>query len=603
MATNPINGFYELSPEYPRGFNSSLSFITPFTHRTNISYAELLFDLYKWLREKHLPELDEVLAGFKLDWETFSTEWLAKYQADFDAVKADINATKDQWNDFFNQFMANVLNELEALNDEAVTNLIENPNSQFGAKTRDLFVLEGRAFADIAKYPGVDPTGVTECSTAIQTAIDDIASRGERAYAIGTFRTNKTLLVKSSLDFQDATFNYSGSATAIIVGDTGSGVNDYIMRTNIILPRITNTNKTVNGWAQVTGSIGVLISNYYTGEVTVPEIINFDKGLVLSGHGVNGVSYLNFHLGHLQNNKINILFTNNGGWANQNNFYGGRLSHDSNEGSNVPGVKNVVIEGSPHPINNNTFWGTSLESPNVDQYLIDCSGFDNFFIACRFENTGERPRVRWGGNSAGNVILWGIYAGNIDFTNNSTGSGNHLISRYQDNRVSAPTFGKAMHTWEASSGNAIPIVRLMSAGSSNLGADETTKWRTQWSASGLGFKLDDDLFPRIEFMNNGTIRMGNGTAKPASTIVGSDSGLMFNGSHGFYPTNTIDVGTTTAKPRYVRAGTGIQTATFTTDNRPSPTEIGAGVMVFDVTLLKPIWSAGSVWVDATGTIV
>lgn len=52
------------------------------------------------------------------------------------------------------------------------------------------YVLEGSAFADIAKQAGVDPTGVTECASAIQDALDACAALGVRAYAKGTFSTS-----------------------------------------------------------------------------------------------------------------------------------------------------------------------------------------------------------------------------------------------------------------------------------------------------------------------------------------------------------------------------------------------------------------------------
>lgn len=46
----------------------------------------------------------------------------------------------------------------------------------------------------------------------------------------------------------------------------------------------------------------------------------------------------------------------------------------------------------------------------------------------------------------------------------------------------------------------------------------------------------------------------------------------------------------------------VQIARATAD-RPDPTLIGAGYMIFDSDLGKPIWSNGTAWVDATGAIV
>ena len=75
--------------------------------------------------------------------------------------------------------------------------------------------------------------------------------------------------------------------------------------------------------------MGVLVQNCYNLDLFVPHIQNFETGLLIAGNG-HGTSYCNVTLGHLDNNKHNLRFSADaGGWANQNNFYGGRLSHNS----------------------------------------------------------------------------------------------------------------------------------------------------------------------------------------------------------------------------------------------------------------------------------
>ena len=164
MATNPFNGFYELAPEYPRGFNSSLSFITPFTHRTNISYAELLFELYKWLREKHLPELDKILK-----------DWQDQYQIDFENLKDDIDSAKDEWENLFNQFMADVVSQLEALNDQAVANLVNNELSLLKQALNANFLQKDELFINVSDY--VTPDGVSDNTQGIQNAFNAVSDK------------------------------------------------------------------------------------------------------------------------------------------------------------------------------------------------------------------------------------------------------------------------------------------------------------------------------------------------------------------------------------------------------------------------------------------
>jgi len=46
-----------------------------------------------------------------------------------------------------------------------------------------------------------------------------------------------------------------------------------------------------------------------------------------------------------------------------------------------------------------------------------------------------------------------------------------------------------------------------------------------------------------------------------------------------------------------------QTATYATPDRPLATAVGVGAMIFDSTLNMPIWSNGTVWVNAVGAAV
>ena len=47
----------------------------------------------------------------------------------------------------------------------------------------------------------------------------------------------------------------------------------------------------------------------------------------------------------------------------------------------------------------------------------------------------------------------------------------------------------------------------------------------------------------------------------------------------------------------------VKTIPVATGSRPSASSAGAGTMVYDSTLSKPIWSDGTNWRDAAGTIV
>jgi hypothetical protein len=93
------------------------------------------------------------------------------------------------------------------------------------------------------------------------------------------------------------------------------------------------------------------------------------------------------------------------------------------------------------------------------------------------------------------------------------------------------------------------------------------------------------------------------------SVSGSTGEATWWGSHMPNATATHDLGWAGGKWRtgwfsdYVRAGKAVITGVNTTALRPSATTVGVGGMVFDTTLNIPIWSDGSAWRNATGTVV
>jgi hypothetical protein len=144
----------------------------------------------------------------------------------------------------------------------------------------------------------------------------------------------------------------------------------------------------------------------FSSAIDVPEIKSFETGLLLYGAG-NGVCYN-------VNNKVNHRLDADGtGWSNQNTFLGGRYSHNSNEGTVVAGTCHVLMPATTNVVNGNVWVGTSLESPDVVKYHLDCAGWDNTFNHCRWENIGSGARVVWRAGSKGNQIVGGYDAHQI----------------------------------------------------------------------------------------------------------------------------------------------------------------------------------------------
>jgi hypothetical protein len=401
--------------------------------------------------------------------------------------------------------------------------LLEDPlslsRSALSAAIGKEAVREGSAFADVAKHPGVDATGVTECSTALQAALNAVGSANGRAYAKGIFKISKTVTFIGPADFTDAVFNYTAtSGLAVQVGNPASRV----FRTEYRLPRVVATAKTGTGWAAVAGSSGVRLTNLYSCTVTVPHVQNFETGLIGHGMGPNGTAYTVIHLGHLDNNKVNLLLKPDdtgakatSGWFNQNMFIGGRASHESAEGQDVAGTKHIHIAPSSNTANNNRFISTSVESPGVVQYHIDCHGHYNIFDQCRFENTSTRDkrRVIWRAASKYNVISGGFGAGQLTEIV-EPGAMNDLRSE-ETNRYVGGTVLDPLMALENPGSSAAPILRGLPAGTVASGANQSTAWSWDLSANKLRGKRAGDAAPRLELdFANGIMKSGTGAANP-----------------------------------------------------------------------------------------
>jgi hypothetical protein len=243
----------------------------------------------------------------------------------------------------------------------------------------------------------------------------------------------------------------------------------------------------------------------------------------------------------------------------------------------------------------------------VVEYHLDCAGIDNYWMNCRWENTGTGARVLWRANSVGNVIAYGSFSHMI-VEHKESGTGNILLTRSRNRMIgdgSGGVTGQAVLSLENTYSSAAPALRVMAAGAQSSSADQSTDWAVEVSAQRTRGKRSTDKAERIGLDHlNGRVYLGSGTAAPTRYLGMLGESMAFDGaSVAFVADNRYDLGTSGRRPRYVRAGTGIQTGAFTKASRPTPAAAGIGTCIFDATLKKPIWSTGVAWVDATGTPV
>jgi hypothetical protein len=272
---------------------------------------------------------------------------------------------------------------------------------------------------------------------------------------------------------------------------------------------------------------------------------------------------------------------------------------DSGEGNGVSGTRSVMLNTSGSLPNTNTFIGISFEG-NGWEYQIECYGLYNTFVNCRFE-ASLGAKVYWRASANRNSVLQGYgaltptYEAGAIYNNIEQNGRQRYLSSGVNAMIVCNTTSGANGAFTVMDPN-FPI---------ESGTDPTTGYAWTHSALLIKGKRSGDSFDRVQVdANAGRILFGDGTGTPTAALAYGSSGLLQLQSATLYPNvdNATDLGINATRFRIIRARTALITGTFATGSRPVPAT-GAGTMVFDTTLNKPIWSDGTNWRDATGTIV
>ena len=219
------------------------------------------------------------------------------------------------------------------------------------------------------------------------------------------YHTESAVTVGAGVDvIMEGPIRYTGDGTALIIGASDAYNVNGNFKLNVI-------RATQSAWAE--GSVGIKMYNCYTSKIEITEASQFQEGIQFIGDAY-GFVYNEVTLLSIRDNKIGIKLTNGveTGWANENNFYGGRFT--SSAGTNLTVSRNAIVITSGHAYynNNNHFYKPSFELNNAHleggatsvPVLIEY-GSANGFYNCRSEDSGSIIATVSNDSNANTIIL------------------------------------------------------------------------------------------------------------------------------------------------------------------------------------------------------
>lgn len=237
--------------------------VTPFTYREGATMLHIIDSFKEWAKQFG-PSVEKALNDA------------------FDSFQEQIDTTKNDWQKLFDQFIANIVVELEGLNDQSVANLVNNQGSKtrpaldanFADKEtqnivkqgrlRNMSAIEGRVTSGIGAGENLPESYLSKAVVAIGPDAMKMAKRMKTGIAIGsrammngeTSRDNIAIGDDSLFNVRGVTPDYDqanpqGTRNVAIGGNAGRSVSTG--RMNTIIGRNAGQNVASGSGATIVG--------------------------------------------------------------------------------------------------------------------------------------------------------------------------------------------------------------------------------------------------------------------------------------------------------------------------------------------------------------
>jgi hypothetical protein len=167
--------------------------------------------------------------------------------------------------------------------------------------------------------------------------------------------------------------------------------------------------------------------NGYSHNFRVHRSRGFAIGLEVKALAGYATLYNQIHLGTLNTCKVSVkLDGDNGRPVNENIFYGGRLNATGSSGNNGEASVYILDGGAAGGgnVNNNKFYGCSLESSGFTERFVRCDGgWYNAFYDCRYEGTPVTEYILLSADTNSCLFHYGFNSSFLKDSANVTDSG------------------------------------------------------------------------------------------------------------------------------------------------------------------------------------